>query len=141
MLAVAMVNWGSLSRIPACRMKFDPFALRQRSSFGEIPCTIDGVLNTSASVKSHWLASSEAIARGDFSVRVRDSRGEKFLESCGGDGTAGGIGAMAAEGVCSRGRRAFGAEGASEWKSMRCGRYPSTVVIRSKVRMGNERGM
>jgi len=106
--------------MPACSMKLAPFALKQRSSLGGMPCRMDGELNISASVKIHWLESSDAIFKlGDGSAWLWGFRGGESLENCGGDGTAGGMLAMVEE--AEWGRRAF--EGASEGKSIRGGRY------------------
>lgn len=91
-----------------------------------MPWAMDGELKISASVKIHWLESSDAIFTvGDGSAWRWGFRGGELLESCGGDGTAGGMFVMVEKAEWDR--RAF--EGASEGKSMRGGRYRSTVVI------------
>lgn len=73
-------------------MKLMPFALRQRSSAMGRPSSTEGVLLSSASVKSHWFGASFAMAAGSgvlcLAWILRD--GELLEEIGGGEGTAGG---------------------------------------------------
>jgi len=79
--------------MPACRMKFTPFALRQRSSAMGRPSSTEGVEAISASVKSHWLDSSEAmLIIGVRCLGMWCWRGGGYrAEYRGGEGTAGGM--------------------------------------------------
>jgi hypothetical protein len=57
-----------------------------------MPSRIEGVLAISDSVKSHWLDSSDAILKAEERFFLKwGLRGGVFLESRGGDGTAGGM--------------------------------------------------
>lgn len=74
-------------------IKFTPFARRHRSSTIGSLSSVEGVQLISASVNSHWLESSESMAKeGSWSAGASCLRGGEFLaECCGGEGTAGGI--------------------------------------------------
>jgi hypothetical protein len=79
--------------MPACIIKFTPFALRQRSSAIGRPSKTDGVCASSFSVKSHWLESSDAMVIVYSCLgRAWGCRGGEYRADCrGGEGTAGGI--------------------------------------------------
>lgn len=88
---------------------------------------MDGELAISASVKIHWLESSDAILKGEEVITA--SRcvlvGGDSLESRGGDGTAGGTLDLARVVEGGWDRPAF--EGASEVK--RCGGLIRSTVV------------
>lgn len=79
---------------------------------------VDGVLLTSASVKSHWLEVSDSMMiECPWAIWTSRARGGEFEVEClGGDGTAGGMRevlVMALGGECVRRRVEWTSEGIS----------------------------
>lgn len=81
---------------PAWYKKLTPFALRNLSSDGEIPSTIDGALCTSSAVKNHWFMAGRGVCLPDGCAGdcwLDDPcgcGGDVRVLCCGGVGTAGG---------------------------------------------------
>ena len=56
--------------MPTCIMKFRPFVRASRSFEGSMPSRMEGVVDSSVSVKSHWALASCRICDGDLGTGV-----------------------------------------------------------------------
>lgn len=85
------VTWGNFNKIPACTIKFTPFARLALSSAAPSPAAALGLCSTSQSSKSHWsgrrgevMAGGEGAAGG---MRGREKEGRRAgMGAGGGDG-------------------------------------------------------